>query len=179
MTSDIWVKHDYFCFRNHPFDYFMIYNFFSRMAASSEGKNERNFLELHRLVLDSTRVLRAKFDSFVPSGKTLQAWLPSDKDLKKAKLTDKQIGHIKQHNKSEMFDISVLTSLLRNFCYKADLKHPLWDENDNNKIAPSLTGEIADIVRIRNLRNEVCMICKHLMSDIHCRCTCYSRVTIC
>jgi len=142
------------------------------MAASSEGKNERNFLELHRLVLDSTRILRAKFDSFVPSGTTLQAWLPSDKDLKKAKLTEKQIGYIKQHNKSEMFDISVLTSLLRNICYKADLKHPLWDENDNNKIASSLTGEIADIVRIRNLRNEVCMICKHLMSDIHCRCTC-------
>ena len=137
------------------------------MAASSDGKNEKNFLQLHRLVLDSTRVLRAKFDSFVPTGTTLQAWLPSDKDLKKAKLSDKQIRHIKQHNKSEMFDISVLTSLLRHFCYKADLKHPLWDETDNNKIVQSETGEIADIVRIRNLRNEVCIICKHLMLDIY------------
>jgi len=152
-----------------------------RMAASSENKNERNFLQLHRLVLDSTRVLRAKFDSFVPTGTTLQAWLPSDKDLKKAKLTDKQIRHIKHHKKSEMFDISVLTSLLRHFCYKADLKHPLWDETDNNNVVPSLTGEIADIVRIRNLRNEVCFICKHLMLEnfIHCACTCYYRVTIC
>jgi len=138
------------------------------MEASSDGKNERNFLQLHRLVLDSTRVLRAKFDSFVPSGTTLQAWLPSDKDLKRAKLTDKQIRHIKQHKKSEMFDISVLTSLLRHFCYKADLKHPLWDETDNKKVVPSLTGEIADIVRIRNLRNEVCITCKHLMSFIRC-----------
>jgi len=67
-----------------------------------------------------------------------------------------------------MFEISVLTSLLRHFCYKADLKHPLWDETDNNNVVPSLTGEIADIVRIRNLRNEVCMTCKHLMSCIHC-----------
>ena len=149
------------------------------MAPSLDGKNERNFLQLHRLVLDSTRVLRAKFDSFVPTGTNLQAWLPSDKDLKKAKLSEKQIRHIKQHNKSEMFDISVLTSLLRHFCYKADLKHPLWDETDNKKVVPSLTGEIADIVRIRNLRNEVCIICKHLMLDIHCVGTCYSKVTSC
>ena len=128
------------------------------MAASSEEKNERNFLQLHRLVLDSTRVLRAKFDSFVPPG-TIKTWLPRDKDLKRAKLTDKQISHIKRHPVSEEFDISMLTSLLRNFCYKADLKHPLWDETDNRKIVPSLTMEIADIVRIRNLRNDVCMIC--------------------
>jgi len=43
--------------------------------------------------------------------------------------------------------------------------HPIWDETDNNKIKPSLTEEIADIVRIRNLRNEVCMISKNLLSD--------------
>ena len=128
------------------------------MAASSDGnnecdgKNERNFLQLHRLVLSSTRVLRAKFDSY-----TFQKWPPSDKDLKKAKLSEKQIRHMKQHQKSENYDISLLISLLRHFCYKADLKHPLWDETDNKKILPSLTQEIADIVRIRNLRNEVCL----------------------
>jgi len=148
------------------------------MAASSDGKNERNFLQLHRLVLDSTRVLRAKFDSFVPKG-TLQAWLPSYKHLKNAQLTDKQISHIRKQTISEEFDITVLTSLLRNFCYKADLKHPLWNETNNNNIGPSQKGEIADIVRIRNLRNEVCMTCTHLMSYKHCACTCYSRVTIC
>jgi len=135
------------------------------MAESSDGKNERNFLQLHRLVLDSTRVLRAKFDSFVPPG-TIQTWLPRDKDLKRAMLKDKQIHHIKQHHTSERFDISVLTSLLRNFCYKADLKHPLWDETNNNNIFPSLTGEIADIVRIRNLRNEVCMFVRVSRSSI-------------
>ena len=116
----------------------------------------------------STRVLRAKFDSFVSPCTTLQAWLPSDKDLKKAKLSGIQIQHIRTHYKSEMLDITVLLSLLRNFCYKADLHNRLWDEKDNNKLV-SKTGEIADIVRIRNLRNEVCM--KHFMSKIHCLCT--------
>jgi len=133
-------------------------------AASYEGNNEMNFLQLHRLVLYSTRVLRAKFDSFVLSG-TIKTWLPSDKDLKKARLSEKQIRHIKQHQTSEMYDITLLTSLLRHFCYKADSMHPIWDETDNNKIKPSLTEEIADIVRIRNLRNEVCMISKNLLSD--------------
>jgi len=126
------------------------------MAASSESKNERNFLQLYRLVLDSTRVLRAKFDSIVrKSGKTLQAWLPSDRDLsKKAKLSKKQIKLIRNDYDSKMFDIIVLTSLLRNFCnYIAD---PVWDVTDNNKLV-SETGEIADIVRILNLRNEVCI----------------------
>ena len=124
----------------------------------ADENNERNFLQLHRLMLDATRVLRAKFDSFVPLGKPLKAWLPSEKDMKKAKLTEKQIKHINQHPNSGEFDISLLVSLMRHFCYTKDLKHPLWEETDNNKIVPSLTGEIADIVRIRNLRNEVCII---------------------
>ena len=130
------------------------------MAASSEGKNERNFLELLRLVLDSTRVLRAKFDSFVPTGTTLQAWLQT-KDLSKTELNKEQIKCIMLQTTSEKFDITVLTSLLRHFCYKAD---PLWYETNNNNLGPSQTGEIADIVRIRNLRNEVCMTCTYLMS---------------
>jgi len=137
--------------------------FFFRMAASSESKNERNFLQLHRLVLDSTRVLRAKFDSFVPSGTTLKAWLRT-KDLSKTKLNTEQIKSIMSQTTSEKFDITVLTSLLRSFCYKAN--DPLWFEKNNNNLSPSQTGAIADIVRIRNQRNEVCM--KHSMSKMHC-----------
>jgi len=133
------------------------------MAASSDSKNERNFLQLHRLVLDSTRVLRAKFDSFVPSGTTLQAWLQT-KDLSKTKLNKEQIASIMSQTTSEKFDITALTSLLRSFCYKAN--DPLWFEKNNNNLSPSQTGAIADIVRIRNQRNEVCM--KHSMSKIHC-----------
>jgi len=125
------------------------------MAAQLENQNEKNFLLLHRLVLESTRVLRAKFDSFVPPS-TYKTWLPKEMDLKKAKLSEAQIRHIKQNPDSGKFDISLLISLLRHFCYKSDLKHPLWNETDNIKILPSLTGDIANIVRIRNLRNKVC-----------------------
>jgi len=139
------------------------------MAASSGDKNERNFLQLHRLVLHSTGVLRAKFDFFVPSGTNLHAWLPSDIDLKKAYLTDTQINRIRKQTTSEKCDITVLTSLLRSTCYNPD--HRLWNVTNNNNIDPrkirnQITRDIADIVRIRNIRNEVCM--KHLMSEIHC-----------
>jgi len=127
------------------------------MAAQLGDQNEKNFLLLHRLVLDSTRVLRARFDSFVPPS-TFKTWLPRDKDLMKAKLSEAQIRHIKQNPDSGKFDISLLISLLRHFCYKSDLQHPLWDETDNNKIVQSLTGDIANIARIRNLRNKVCVL---------------------
>ena len=130
------------------------------MEAFSDGKNERNFLQLHRLVLASTRVLRAKLDSFVPPGTTLQQWLqvPSQAEcLKKANLSPAQLSLIKRSPNSEQFDITVLISLLRHVCYtsKADMNNPLWDEQDNKKIADE--SEIADIARIRNLRNEVSM----------------------
>ena len=125
------------------------------MATQIEDQNEKNFLLLYRLVLDSTRVLRAKFDSFIPSGTSLGTWLPSDKDLKKAKLSEKQIRLMKKYSSSEKFDVSMLISLLRHFCLKTDKNHPLWDETDNSIIPPSLCDDIANIVRIRNLRNQV------------------------
>jgi len=127
------------------------------MAAQLGDQNEKSFLLLHRLVLESTRVLRAKFDSFVPAN-TFQTWLPRDKDLKRAKLSEAQIRLMKQNPDSSKFDISLLISLLRHFCYKSDLQHPLWNETDNNKILPSMTGDIDNIVRIRNLRNKVCVL---------------------
>jgi len=134
---------------------FRLASFFFRMAASSDGKNERNFLQLYRLVLASPRVLRALFDSYVP---TFNTWPPSDKNLKKAKLSEKQIQHMKQDPKSDNFDISLLISLLRHFCYKADTHNPLWYETDNQNILHE-TGDLADIVRIRNLRNMVSTTC--------------------
>jgi len=130
------------------------------MEAAWDGKNEWNFLQLHRLVLSSTRVLRARFDSFVTPGTTLQQWLqePSQaKCLKKANLSQTQLSLIKRSPNSEQFDITLLISLLRHVCYtsKADRNNPLWDEQDNKKIYDE--SEIADIARIRNLRNEVSM----------------------
>jgi len=132
------------------FDDVTITLFVSRMAASEE-----RYLRLHSLVLSSTQVLRAKFDKLFPP-EQLRKWSPNAKELKKAKLSDYQIKHVKANCDSSKFDISLLVSLLRNFCYKNDKTHPLWDELDNDKIVPSLQCEIAQIVRIRNLRNKVC-----------------------
>jgi len=139
------------------FDDVTITLFVFRMAASSDRHLEEQFLRLHSLVLFSTRVLRAKFDTLFPPDQ-LRKWSPSDKDLKTAKLSNYQIRHVKANRDSSTFDISLLVSLLRNFCYKNDKTHPLWDELDNDKIVPSLQCEIAQIVRIGNLRNKVCDI---------------------
>jgi len=125
------------------------------MATSSDCQLEERYLRLHSLVLSSTRVLQAKFDDLFPPDQ-LKKWTPKDKDLKNAKLSAYQIKHVKANRDSSKFDISLLVSLLRNFCYKNDKTHPLWDELDNDKIVPSLQCEIAQIVRIRNLRNKVC-----------------------
>jgi len=124
------------------------------MTTVMEEQNERNFLLLHRLLLYSTRVLLAKFESLLPQGTTLQTWQPKGKGLKEAKLSNTQISNIKQR-RTENFDIGLLISLLRNFSYKSDINNPLWNVTDNNKIQNS--GDIADIVRIRNLRNMVCV----------------------
>jgi len=137
------------------------------MEAAWDGKNEWNFLQLHRLVLASTRVLRAKFDSFVPPGTTLQQWLQKPdqaKGLKKGNLSQAQLSIIKRSPNSEQFDTTLLISLLRHVCYtsKADRKNPLWDEQDYKKISDE--SEIADIARIRNLRNKVSMY--HLLFEI-------------
>jgi len=129
--------------------------FVFRMATSSDCQLEERFLRLHSLVLSSTRVLQAKFDALFPPDQ-LKKWSPKDKDLKNAKLSVYQIKHVKANRDSSKFDISLLVSMLRNFCYKNDKTHPLWDELDNDKIVPSLQCEISQIVRIRNLRNKVC-----------------------
>jgi len=134
------------------------------MATQIKNQNEMNFWLLYRLVLDSTRVLRAKFDSFIPPGTALRTWLPGDKDLKKAKLSETQIRLMKKYSSSEKFDVSMLISLLRHFCLKADENNPLWDETDNSKLPTSLYDDIANMVRIRNLRNQVCAFSLH--SDI-------------
>ena len=120
-----------------------------------EGHNERNYLLLHRLLLYSTRVLLAKFEkSLIDQGTTLQTWQPAGRDLKEAKLSNIQISNIKQR-RADNFDIGLLIYLLRNFGFKSDKSNLLWNETDNNKIQN--TGDIADIVRIRNLRNMVCV----------------------
>jgi len=149
------------------------------MAASSVDKNERNFLQLHRLVLASTRVLRAKFDSFVPPGKTLQQWLKEPDQaigLKKAEISKAQLSLIKRSPNTEQFDITLLISLLRHVCYtsKTDKNNPLWDEQDNKKISDE--NDVADIVRIRNLRNKVSTCFIYYLRVSHT--TCWVNITV-
>jgi len=126
------------------------------MASAAETQNQQNFVRLHLLLLESTRVVRAKFDSFVPPGQ-IKTWLPKEKELKKANIKDYQIKHMKKNMNSQQYDLSLLIALLRHFCFTNDIKHPLWNEQDNLKILPSMQCDIAHIVRIRNLRNEVCI----------------------
>jgi len=143
------------------------------MATSSDCQLEERYLRLHSLVLYSTQILRAKFDALFPPDQ-LQKWSPKDKDLKKAKLTAYQITHVKANRDSSEFDISLFVSLLRNFCYTNDKTHPLWDELDNDKIVQSQQCEIAQIVRIRNLRNKVCnfvLLFNTLISELDPYCT--------
>jgi len=130
--------------------------FFFRMAAVLEEHNERNFLLLYRLLLHSTPVLLAKFEkSLIDQGTTLQTWQPTGRDLKEAKLSNTQISNLKQR-RTENFDVVLLIYLLRNFGFKSEKNNLLWNETDNNKI--QTTGDIANIVMIRNLRNTVCVL---------------------
>ena len=127
-----------------------------RMASAIETQKQQNFLRLHLLLLKiTTRVVRAKFDSFVPPGQ-IKIWLPKEKDLKKANIKDYQIKHLKKNLNSQQFDLSLLIALLQHFHYK-NTKPSLWNEHDNTKILPIMQCDIAQIVRIRNLRNEVCI----------------------
>lgn len=120
-----------------------------------EGQNEHNFLLLQRLLLHSRPVLLAKFESLLPHGTSLQTWKPTAKELKEARLSRIQTSIIKQRS-PEQFDTALLIILLRSFSFKSDKNNPLWNETDNDKIQSS--GDIADIVRIRNLRNTVCVL---------------------
>jgi len=127
--------------------------YYFRMAAVTEEHNERNFLLLYRLLLHSTPVLLAKLEkTLLKQGTALQTWQPTGRDLKEANLSNTQISNIKQR-RTENFDIGLLIYLLRNFGFKSEKNNLLWNETDNNKIRT--TGDIANIVQIRNLRNMV------------------------
>jgi len=127
------------------------------MAGLSGSQNEQYFGRLHKLVMASTEVLRKKFDSFIPPA-DIRAKVKL-KELKAAKFSQYEINRIMSKMDSSEFDISILASLLRNFCYKPQKKgekeHPLWSDTDNRKLVPSLQCDISQIVRIRNLRNTV------------------------
>ena len=86
------------------------------MAGLTGSQNEQYFVRLYLLMLESTKVLKAKFDSFIP---------PADirtnvrhKELIALKFSQHEIKSIMGNNMDlSECDISILASLLRNFFY--------------------------------------------------------------
>lgn len=132
------------------------------MAGLTGSQNEQYFVRLYLLMVESTKVLNAKFDSFIP---------PADirtnvrhKELTALKFSQHEIKSIMGNNMDlSECDISILASLLRNFCYKPQKKDPLWSDTDNTNIMPYQQCDISQIVRIRNLRNTVFLLIYHAM----------------
>ncbi|XP_052815676.1 DNA-directed RNA polymerase subunit beta'-like isoform X2 [Mya arenaria] len=128
-------------------------------------QNEQHYLRLHLLVMKAGDVLRAKFDSIATPNNLLNELKKHkrviDKLQKNDIITSDQYRLIHPNPDSKMFDVSLLIVLLRNLCNLQPL-HPIWKEKDNNKIFKNMHPEIANIVRIRNLRNK--MQHKHVAS---------------
>ena len=140
------------------------------MADADDDQKEAYFLRLQLLVTKyGTECLRKVFDIDFPPA-DLKQDLQNHTSLL-MKLRKKHILKTRQHRLlfppngpplSTRFDITLIVTLLRNITttFKAPKRQPkLWDEDDNNKITGN--DAVSDIVRIRNIRNEVgiCTTC--------------------
>ena len=130
-----------------------------RMADEDERQEENYYLLLHMLVMKAAEVLRAKVTS-VYTPVQLAAEIKQNhvqKALQKITSLRKQINQLRQAQIPDLtkFDATFLITLLRNVCLKADVKNPIWDEDDNKKLLPSMQSDVCEIVRIRNVRNTV------------------------
>lgn len=128
-----------------------------------DKKKEQNYVRLNLMIVKlSTLVLKARFDHFIPPGPKLHQELNNSmKTIKygrsKNYITQKQYDLLFPQTappNSDKFDITLLVYLLKHIC-GLDQKCKWWKEKDNNNIPETEVGEIADIVRIRNVRNEV------------------------
>jgi hypothetical protein len=128
-----------------------------------DKQKEQNYVRLNLMVVKlSTLVLKAKFDLTVPPGPQLHQEInKSTKKINNGR--SKKLISQKQYDllfpktcppSSEKFDITLLVYLLKHIC-GLDGKCKWWAEKDNKNIPETEVGEIADIVRIRNVRNEV------------------------
>ena len=134
------------------------------MAAAGDEYTRANFLRLQLLVTQlGTECLRKVFDREIPPGE-LHLQLQNHTFLihqliKKNIIKKSQLRLLRPPNGlplSTTFDVTLIVTLLRNITTLKN-QRKLWDEDDNTLI----TGidKVSDIVRIRNLRNEV-GICK-------------------
>ncbi|XP_052818541.1 uncharacterized protein LOC128244587 [Mya arenaria] len=121
-------------------------------------QNEQHYLRLHLLVMKAGDVLRAKFDSIVHPNNLLNELRnykrAIDKLQKDGIISKHQHCLLNSNPDSKKFDVSLLIVLLRHIC-NLHPKHPIWKESDNNKIFNNMHPDIANIVRIRNLRNKM------------------------
>ncbi|KAL4223168.1 hypothetical protein ACF0H5_016640 [Mactra antiquata] len=131
---------------------------------TEEEVKEAYFLRLNLLMVKkATYALKCKFDDIIPPNH-LQCKFNDPKTVSKINY-DVRNGYINARQRAalfptsgppkyEHFDISLLFYLLRNIC-NPDKKSQWWKYEDNSKIPKHITDVVADIVRIRNLRNKL------------------------
>ncbi|XP_045157015.2 coiled-coil domain-containing protein 1-like [Mercenaria mercenaria] len=127
-----------------------------------DKENEQNYIRLNLLVVKlSSFVLKARFDHTVPPAQLhhqLNKFIGTINYGKNKKIINqKQYDLLFPQNApptSDKFDITLLVYLLKHIC-GLDGKCKWWKEKDNSKIPDTVVEEIADIVRIRNIRNEI------------------------
>ncbi|XP_053375348.1 uncharacterized protein LOC128547261 [Mercenaria mercenaria] len=123
-------------------------------------QKEAYYLRLHLLIVkEGTAILKTRFDHSVPPPQLhakLQQCTKTFNHAKKNSLLSKtQLSNLFPQYRppsSDTFDISLLVYLLRNIC---GLKSKWWSEDDNSKIPDKVVEEVADIARLRNLRNQM------------------------
>ncbi|XP_052798670.1 uncharacterized protein LOC128230442 [Mya arenaria] len=121
-------------------------------------QNEQYYLRLHLLLMKASEVLRTKFDSIITPADLLHELRIHKREIDKLKkdgiLSNDQYNLLNPNPDSKRFDVSLLIVLLRNIC-KLQQHNPIWKEYDNSKITDTMPPIIANIVRIRNLRNKM------------------------
>jgi len=113
-------------------------------------------MRLRRLVDESARVFRAIFDSKIPPHQLMKTL--NDSNLRKANLLPYQKRQIQKHKRSEKFDVALLIVLLRHFYYTTHTNDPLWKIEKNRQMDPAEQNDISQVIRIRNIRNKVCIL---------------------
>ncbi|WAR03953.1 hypothetical protein MAR_010511 [Mya arenaria] len=120
-------------------------------------ENEQYYLRLHLLIIKAGEVLRAKFDSIVNPNNLLNELRNHkcviNKLQKDGVISRDQYRLLNPNPDSQRFDVGLLIVLLKNIC-NLQPNNPIWKENDSSKITNTVPPIIANIVPIRNLRNE-------------------------
>ncbi|WAR20881.1 ANK1-like protein [Mya arenaria] len=121
-------------------------------------QNEQYYLRLHLLLMKAGDVFRSKFDSIITPNNLFHELRNHKREIDKLKkdgiLSNAQYNLLNPNPDSRRFDVSLLIVLLRNIC-NLQPNNPIWKEKDNSNITDTMHPVIANIVRIRNLRNEM------------------------